>query len=79
MARINIRDIEDDVKNRLKLRAARHGRSLEEEVRTILRQAAGGMNGPELLAAMQQNFGAENGIDLDLDRSRSSRSGIAEL
>jgi plasmid stability protein len=39
MAQIVIRNIEDTVKARLKRRAARHGRSMEEEVRTILREA----------------------------------------
>jgi antitoxin FitA len=39
MAQIVVRNIEDSVKARLKRRAARHGRSMEEEVRTILRDA----------------------------------------
>jgi antitoxin FitA len=39
MAQIVVRNIEDSVKVRLKRRAARHGRSMEEEVRTILRDA----------------------------------------
>ena len=37
MARIIVRSIEEDVKERLKKRAARHGRSVEAEVRDILR------------------------------------------
>jgi phosphopantothenoylcysteine decarboxylase/phosphopantothenate--cysteine ligase len=40
MASITIRQIEDDLKTRLRLRAARSGRSMEDEVRTILRTAA---------------------------------------
>ena len=39
MAQIVVRNIEENVKTRLKRRAARHGRSMEEEVRTILREA----------------------------------------
>jgi len=39
MAQIVVRNIEDSVKARLKRRAARHGRSMEEEVRAILREA----------------------------------------
>ena len=39
MAQVVVRDIEDDVKTRLKQRAAQHGRSMEEEVRQILREA----------------------------------------
>jgi plasmid stability protein len=40
MAQFVVRDLEDDVKARLQRRAARHGRSLEGEVRDILRDAA---------------------------------------
>jgi phosphopantothenoylcysteine decarboxylase/phosphopantothenate--cysteine ligase len=39
MASITIRQLDDDLKRRLRLRAARHGRSMEDEVRTILRGA----------------------------------------
>jgi antitoxin FitA len=34
-----VRNLEDEVKARLQLRARRHGRSTEEEVREILRNA----------------------------------------
>jgi plasmid stability protein len=37
MAQILVRDIEDDVKERLQRRASRHGHSMEAEVRDILR------------------------------------------
>ena len=40
MASITIRQLDEDLKQRLRLRAARHGRSMEDEVRTILRAAA---------------------------------------
>ncbi len=40
MAQLLVRNLEDDVKERLRLRAARRGRSMEEEVRDILRAAA---------------------------------------
>jgi len=39
MAQFTVRNIEDDVKARLKRRAARHGHSMEAEVRQILRNA----------------------------------------
>ena len=39
MAQLVVRNLEDDVKARLKRRARRHGRSTEEEVRDILRNA----------------------------------------
>lgn len=39
MAQVIVRNLEDDVKAGLKLRASRHGWSMEEEVRQILRRA----------------------------------------
>ena len=41
MASITIRDIDDDLKQRLKQRAAVHGRSMEAEARGILEDALG--------------------------------------
>src|SRR6266511_5013184 len=40
MASITIRQLDDELKRRLRLRAARNGRSMEDEARTILRDAA---------------------------------------
>jgi len=40
MASITIRQLDDDLKRRLRLRAARNGRSMEHEARTILRSIA---------------------------------------
>ena len=40
MAQLVVRNIEEDVKARLQKRAKRHGRSMEDEVRHILRNAA---------------------------------------
>jgi antitoxin FitA len=39
VAQLLVRDIEGDVVRELKIRAARHGRSAEEEHRQILREA----------------------------------------
>ena len=39
MAQILVRNLEDHVKGRLQHRAKRHGRSMEEEAREILRNA----------------------------------------
>jgi phosphopantothenoylcysteine decarboxylase/phosphopantothenate--cysteine ligase len=41
MASITIRQLDDQLKRQLRLRAASNGRSMEDEVRTILREAAG--------------------------------------
>ena len=42
MAQLVVRRLDDDVKEKLQLRARRHGRSTEEEVREILRNAVRG-------------------------------------
>jgi antitoxin FitA len=39
MAQLLVRNIENDMKAKLQRRAKRHGRSMEEEVREILRDA----------------------------------------
>jgi plasmid stability protein len=39
MAQVIVRNLEDAVKRKLQRRAARHGRSIEQEVRAILRDA----------------------------------------
>lgn len=46
MAQLVVRKIETGVKSRLQRRAQRHGRSMEEEVRDILRNAAKEENRP---------------------------------
>lgn len=40
MATLTIRNVEDDVKQKLKILAAQNGVSLEEELRSVVRQAA---------------------------------------
>lgn len=39
MAQILVRNLDDDVKRKLRSRARQHGRSIAEEVREILREA----------------------------------------
>lgn len=66
MATLMIRDLPDDVKRGLRVRAAQNGRSMQEEARTILRRAVVGLTGPELLRMMEQKFGPAHGVDLEL-------------
>ena len=47
MAQLVVRNLEESVKLRLQRRAKRHGRSMEEEVRDILRNAANERDRPE--------------------------------
>jgi plasmid stability protein len=67
MAQFIVRDLEDAVKARLKRRAARHGRSMEEEVRHILRNAVKVQNQhlPELGSRIAARF-AKAGLTADL-------------
>lgn len=39
MASLTIRNLDKDLKSQLRIRAAKHGRSMEEEVRTIIKSA----------------------------------------
>lgn len=51
MASITIRNLDDQVKQRLRVRAALNGRSMEEEARDILRQGVSDDAPPRNLAA----------------------------
>ena len=67
MASITIRNLDDDVKRRLRVRAAEHGRSMEEEARDILRQVVGQPSAPRNLGqAIHARFAARGGADLAL-------------
>ena len=64
MATLTIRDLPDDVKERLRVRAAQHGRSMQEEARVILKRAVIGLTGAKLLRLARENFGPDHGIDI---------------
>ena len=67
MASITIRNLDDDVKHRLRVWAAEHGRSMEEEARDILRQVVGQPSPPKNLGqSIHQRFAALGGFDLAL-------------
>jgi plasmid stability protein len=67
MASITIRNLDDDLKRRLRVRAAEHGRSMEAEVRQILRQAVGEPGAPKDLGqSIHQRFAALGGAQLEL-------------
>ena len=67
MASITIRNLDDSVKRRLRVRAAEHGRSMEEEAREILRQAVGEPAPPDdLAAAIRARLAALGGVELEL-------------
>ncbi len=67
MATLTIRNLEDDLKARLRIEAAQHGHSMEEEVRTILRRALGQPPAARGLGTrIHQRFADLGGVDLDL-------------
>ena len=68
MASITIRRLDDHLKERLRRRATRHGRSMEEEVREVLRATlATEETVPGNLAErIQARFQAAGGVDLAL-------------
>jgi antitoxin FitA len=67
VAAISIRDLDDHVKERLRVRAASHGRSMEAEIRAILTDA---VSGPDesvgLFQVLHDRFSEIGGVDLDL-------------
>lgn len=70
MAQLVVRNIESAVKARLQRRARRHGRSMEEEVREILR------------SVVDEEEGASDGLGTEISRLFSKvglDSDIAEL
>ena len=68
MASITIRNLDDDVKTRLRVRAAERGRSMEEEARLILRDAVdAGETAPRDLAKFTREcFAPLGGVELDI-------------
>ena len=67
MASITIRNLDEPLKKRLRIRAAEHGRSMEEEAREILRLAVGSTApAKDLGRAIHERFAAIGGVDLDL-------------
>lgn len=76
VAAVSIRDLDDHVREKLRVRAAAHGRSMEAEIRQILADAVsepGESRG--LLATLLDRIGEVGGVDLDLSaRSTTPRS-----
>jgi plasmid stability protein len=67
MASITIRNLDDNLKHRLRIRAAEHSRSMEEEAREILRAAVGTpAPPPNLAAAIRSRVAALGGVDLEI-------------
>ncbi|NMG00303.1 plasmid stabilization protein [Aromatoleum toluolicum] len=68
MATMTIRNIDDQLKARLRVQAAIHGRSMEDEARDILRAALSvePVRGRSLVEAIRARIEPLGGVDLDL-------------
>jgi antitoxin FitA len=65
VATLTIRDLEDEIRTRLRVRAAQHGRSMEAEVREILRDAlAKPSSNVALGSRIRQRFAGIGGVDV---------------
>lgn len=67
MAAVSVRNLDEEIKRRLRIRAAQHGRSMESEIRAILEEA---VSEPErsggLFTVLLDRFAAIGGVELDL-------------
>ena len=67
MASITICNQDDEVKTRLRVRAAEHHRSMEEEARLILREAVEPKKAPRKLTdVIRARIAPYGGVDLEL-------------
>lgn len=74
---VTVRNLPEETHRALKLRAARHGRSTEAEIRAILEAAVRPEDRVRIgseLAAFGQRFG---GVDLDIARDPSSTEPVS--
>ena len=73
MAQLVVRNLEERVKAGLQRRARRHGRSMEQEVREILRNAAHDEEPVRGLGTAISSLFAEGGLAGDIPELRSQR------
>ena len=80
MAQFVVRNLEEDVAKKLKERARRHARSMEDEVRHILRAAVQPRPepAPKLGSRIAQRFRG-SGLDADLPELRGATAIAAEF
>ncbi len=76
MATLMIRDLDDDVKARLRIQAAEHGRSMEAEARLLLAAALNGRRPSRGLGSyIQSQFSAIGGANVPAPpRTESARA-----
>ena len=76
MATLTIRQLDDRTKARLRLRAAHHGRSMEQEARDILRAALSASSSTKgnLAESVQRRFAGLGGVDLEFPQRDALRA-----
>lgn len=76
MSSITIRNLDQAIKERLRVRAAEHGHSMEAEARRILQTALSTRRspGPNLYERIHARFVALGGVDLDLPPREATRA-----
>jgi antitoxin FitA len=79
VAAVSVRDLDESVRARLRVRAARHGRSMEAEIRAILTDAVTRPTDSSGLAqTLLARFGDLGGVELELP-SRAEAPRAADL
>jgi len=74
MASLTIRNLDNALKEKLRVRAARHGHSMEEEARVILKASLAAKKKPQSMgAAFREWFGREHGVELELPERQPIR------
>jgi plasmid stability protein len=75
MATVTIRQLDEKTKSRLRIRAAHHGRSMEEEARDILRSVLSGVQAPpgNLAESIRRRFSKLGGVELKLPKREPIR------
>lgn len=71
MSTLTIRQLNEHTHARLRGRAAKHGRSVEAEVRAIL-DAAVDLPAANILLALHGSFGESGGVDLQVQDRREA-------
>ena len=79
MAQLVVRNLDDDVKAKLQQRARQHGRSTEEEVREILRNAVRSEATSGCLGQRLRALFAEIGLEEDIPEWRGQPAQPAEF
>ena len=73
MASLTIRSLDDTVKLRLRIRAASHGRSMEEEAREILKAGVATNDGPNLAESIRRHIAPLGGVELTIPAREAVR------